>query len=73
METLEQYEQAFTDHSVMTHSFNAGEGQISREDWVRVAHQHGVPCFNDAAADVPPIRVPFLSVQFILRQAGLTE
>jgi len=22
---------------------------------VRVAHQHGVPCFNDAAADVPPI------------------
>ncbi|PYX20272.1 MAG: selenocysteine synthase, partial [Acidobacteria bacterium] len=34
---------------------NAGEGQISREDWVRVAHQHGVPCFNDAAADVPPI------------------
>src|SRR5207244_11566818 len=39
----------------MTHFFNAGEGQISREDWVRVAHQHGVPCFNDAAADVPPI------------------
>src|SRR5439155_2981511 len=55
VETLEQYEQAFNDHTVMTHFFNAGEGQISREDWVRVAHQHGVPCFNDAAADVPPI------------------
>jgi len=55
VEPLEQYEQAFNDHTVMTHFFNAGEGQISREDWVRVAHQHGVPCFNDAAADVPPI------------------
>src|SRR2546429_605942 len=55
VETLEQYEQAFNDHTVMTHFFNAGEGQISREDWVRVALQHGVPCFNDAAADVPPI------------------
>src|SRR5437879_3541397 len=55
VETLEQYEQAFNDHIVMTHFFNAGEGQISREDWVRVAHQHGIPCFNDAAADVPPI------------------
>ena len=55
VETLEQYEQAFNERTVMTHFFNAGEGKISREDWVRVAHQHGVPCFNDAAADVPPI------------------
>jgi L-seryl-tRNA(Ser) seleniumtransferase len=54
--TMEQYEQAFTDRTVMCHFFNAAEeGQISREDWIRVAHQHGVPCFNDAAADVPPI------------------
>ncbi len=55
VETLEQYEQAFTERTVMAHFFNAGSGKISREDWVRVAHQHGVPCFNDAAADVPPI------------------
>lgn len=55
VETLEQYEQAFTERTVMAHFFNAGTGKISREDWVRVAHQHGVPCFNDAAADVPPI------------------
>ncbi len=55
VETLEQYEQAFTERTVMAHFFNAGAGQISREDWVRVAHRHGVPCFNDAAADVPPI------------------
>src|SRR5581483_11395344 len=55
VETLDQYRQAFTDQTVMAHFFNAGEGQSSREDWVRVAHQHAVPCFNDAAADVPPI------------------
>jgi len=55
VETLEQYEQAFTERTVMAHFFNAGVGKIGREEWVRVAHQHGVPCFNDAAADVPPI------------------
>src|SRR5713101_6291518 len=55
VETLEQYEQAFNERTVMTHFFNAGEEHISREDWLRVSHQHGVPCFNDAAADVPPI------------------
>lgn len=55
VETLEQYEKAFTERTVMAHFFNAGTGMISREDWVRVAHQHGVPCFNDAAADVPPM------------------
>ncbi len=55
VETLEQYEQAFNERTVMAHFFNAAEGKINREDWVRVAHQHGVPCFNDAAADVPPI------------------
>ena len=55
VETLQQYEQAFNERTVMAHFFNAAEGKISREDWVRVAHQHGVPCFNDAAADVPPV------------------
>jgi uncharacterized pyridoxal phosphate-dependent enzyme len=56
VETLLDYEKAFTEHTVMAHFFNAAEGgKISREDWIRVAHHHHVPCFNDAAADVPPI------------------
>ena len=46
-------------HSTNTPSwlyYNAADsGQIGREDWIRVAHAHQVPCFNDAAADVPPI------------------
>jgi L-seryl-tRNA(Ser) seleniumtransferase len=54
--TLAEYEAAFTERTVMTNFFNAAEeGQIGREDWIRVAHKHGVPCLNDAAADVPPI------------------
>ena len=56
VETMRDYEAAFNSRTVMTHFFNAAEsGQIGREDWIRVAHSHGVPCFNDAAADVPPI------------------
>lgn len=55
VETMEEYERAFNDRTVMTHFFNAGPEKIRREDWLRVAHQHGVPCFNDAAADVPPV------------------
>jgi len=55
VETLEEYERAFNEKTAMAHFFNAGTGKISREDWVRVAHAHDVPCFNDAAADVPPI------------------
>ncbi|MBV8475674.1 MAG: aminotransferase class V-fold PLP-dependent enzyme [Acidobacteria bacterium] len=55
VDTVDDYQRAFTDQTAMAHFFNAGEGKISREDWVRIAHQHGVPCFNDAAADVPPI------------------
>jgi L-seryl-tRNA(Ser) seleniumtransferase len=55
VETLQDYEAAFNDRTVLAHFFNASErGKISREDWLRVAHSHGVPCFNDAAADVPP-------------------
>lgn len=56
VKSLDDYQKAFSDRTVMAHFFNAAEGgQISREDWIRVAHQHNVPCFNDAAADVPPI------------------
>jgi L-seryl-tRNA(Ser) seleniumtransferase len=56
VESRDDYQKAFTDRTVMAHFFNAAEGgQIGREDFIRVAHQHAVPCFNDAAADVPPI------------------
>jgi seryl-tRNA(Sec) selenium transferase len=56
VETLQEYESAFTRNTVMCFFYNAADaGKISREDWIRVAHAHGVPSLNDAAADVPPI------------------
>ena len=56
VETLQDYEAAFTSKTVMCHFYNAADdGKISRQDWIRVAQAHGIPCFNDAAADVPPI------------------
>jgi L-seryl-tRNA(Ser) seleniumtransferase len=56
VETMKDYEAAFTPNTVMSFFYNAADGgQIGREDWIRVAHAHGIPCLNDAAADVPPI------------------
>lgn len=55
VETLEDYRKAFNDRTVMTHFFNSSEDtKIGREEWLKIAHEHKIPCFNDAAADVPP-------------------
>jgi len=54
--TVGDYRAALSERTVMTNFFNAAEsGEIGREDWVAIAHEHGVPCHLDAAADVPPI------------------
>jgi L-seryl-tRNA(Ser) seleniumtransferase len=56
VETLAEYENAFGPRTAMAFYFNAAEsGRIGHADWLRTAHAHGVPCFIDAAADVPPI------------------
>ncbi len=56
VETMDQYRAAFNEKTVLAHFFNAApQGQIGREDWIRVAHAHNVPAMNDAAADMPPI------------------
>jgi len=54
--TMDDYQHALSPNTVMTNFFNAAHGgEISHEDWVRVAHDHNVPCHIDAAADMPPI------------------
>lgn len=54
--TLDDYKRALGPNTVMTNYFNAAEDVgISREDWIAVAHDKGVPCHLDAAADMPPI------------------
>jgi L-seryl-tRNA(Ser) seleniumtransferase len=37
-----------------TNLFNP-DGQIKVDEWVKIAHQHNLPAFNDAAADTPPV------------------
>jgi L-seryl-tRNA(Ser) seleniumtransferase len=62
--TMDDYKRACEKgDAVMTNFFNAAEdeegiggtAQIGREDWLRVAHEHNIPCHIDAAADMPPI------------------
>ena len=54
--TLDDYKQALGPNTVMTNYFNAADAVgIGREDWIAVAHEKGVPCHLDAAADMPPI------------------
>lgn len=62
--TLDDYKRACdAGNAVMTNFFNAaedeqgiaGSAQIGREEWLRIAHDHNIPCHLDAAADMPPI------------------
>ena len=62
--TLDDYKRACdSGNAIMTNFFNAaededgeaGKAQIGREEWLRVAHDHNIPCHLDAAADMPPI------------------
>jgi L-seryl-tRNA(Ser) seleniumtransferase len=54
--TLDDYRAAFSERTVMTNYFNAAEGgEIGQKEWLAIAHEHGVPCHLDAAADMPPI------------------
>jgi L-seryl-tRNA(Ser) seleniumtransferase len=62
--TLDDYKRACASGTaIMTNFFNAAEeevgfagtAQIGREEWLRIAHEHNIPCHLDAAADMPPI------------------
>jgi L-seryl-tRNA(Ser) seleniumtransferase len=54
--TVDDYKRAFSPKTVMTNFFNSAEGgEIDRQTWLDIAHQHSIPCHMDAAADMPPI------------------
>lgn len=57
VETPESLERAITWHTAMMlfYNNNNSEGQIPDVEFVRLGKKHGVPTFNDAAADVPPV------------------
>jgi L-seryl-tRNA(Ser) seleniumtransferase len=57
VETLEDLEKAIGEKTAMLYFLNAAQnqGKIGLAKWVEVGKQHGIPTFNDAAADVPPV------------------
>lgn len=57
IETRDDLRQAIGPRTAMMHfsNFANPEGQIKVDEWVKLAKQYHLPCFNDAAADTPPI------------------
>jgi L-seryl-tRNA(Ser) seleniumtransferase len=57
VETPEELDRAVGDKTAMMlfYNNNNGQGRIPDEAFVALGRKHGVPTFNDAAADVPPV------------------
>ena len=57
IETRDQLRAAVNDRTAMMHftNFANDAGQIKVDEWVKLAKEYKLPCFNDAAADTPPI------------------
>ena len=56
-ETREEMERAASDRTAMMLFFNANEplGQIKADEFIAFGKKRGIPVFNDAAADTPPV------------------
>lgn len=57
VETPKELEAAINEHTAMMLFMNASNnwGQIQDEEFVALGKKHGIPTFNDCAADVPPV------------------
>jgi uncharacterized pyridoxal phosphate-dependent enzyme len=57
VETREQLENAINGNTAMMLFFNAANppAPIKAEEFAALGKKHGIPTFNDAAADVPPV------------------
>ena len=57
VESREDLKKAITPQTAMMHftNFADNDGQIKVEEWVKLAHENGLPAFIDAAADTPPV------------------
>jgi seryl-tRNA(Sec) selenium transferase len=59
-----EMEAAINERTVLALYYNAAsESSISREDFVAIGKRRGVPTFNDAAADVPPVENLFRYIE----------
>lgn len=57
VETADDVRKAINPQTAMMHfsNFADDDGRIKVEEWVKLAHEHGIPAFIDAAADTPPV------------------
>lgn len=57
VEKRAELESAINDRTALLLFLNKAEnaGQIGMEEFIELGRKHGVPTFNDAAADVPPV------------------
>src|SRR5215469_13188065 len=57
VETADDVRKAINPQTAMMHfsNFANDEGQIKVEEWVKLAKEHKIPAFIDAAADTPPV------------------
>jgi uncharacterized pyridoxal phosphate-dependent enzyme len=57
IETRDQLRAAVSERTAMMHftNFANDAGQIKADEWANLAKEFKVPCFNDAAADTPPV------------------
>src|SRR5215472_1477885 len=57
IETRDQLRAAVSERTAMMHfsNFANDAGQIKADEWAKLAKELKIPCFNDAAADTPPV------------------
>jgi len=57
VESREDLKKAINPQTAMMHfsNFANADGQIKVDEWVKLAHENGIPAFIDAAADTPPV------------------
>ena len=55
--TRKELEKAINDRTAMMWFFNGNNfrGEVRDQEFVEIARKHGIPSFNDCAADVPPV------------------
>ena len=57
VETRDDLRKAVNPKTAMMHftNFANAAGQIKVDEWVKLGKEYKIPCFNDAAADTPPV------------------
>jgi uncharacterized pyridoxal phosphate-dependent enzyme len=57
IETREDLRKAVSAKTAMMHfsNFANAAGKIKVDEWVKLSKEYKIPCFNDAAADTPPV------------------